>query len=401
MIRHLSVFVLVALLTPTSVLAQDSWQGKNVMVIKSGVKFGHSVDGRFIADGELTQLTYRVLKEQNGWILVRQLGKEGWLPKTDAVPLESAISYFTDKIRQNPNDDNAYFRRGMAWDAKNELQIAVKDLSDAIRINPNEANWFYSRGIIYTNLREYQKALADDTEAIRLNPNNALYRNGRGVDYRDLKEFDKAIADFDEAIRLEPANPNYRNNRGSAYLGKKEYDRAIADFSEAIRFGPQEPDYYASRARVYRNKREYDKVIADCNETIRLAPQEPAYFVSRASAYSVKKEYAKAIADYNEAIRLAPKYAYACNSLAWILATCPDASCRDGKRAVDMAKKAFELDASSDHKDTLAAAYAELGNFEEAVRWQEQVLEDPRSRSIEGYRRRLELYRNKAAYHQE
>ncbi len=59
----------------------------------------------------------------------------------------------------------------------------------------------------------------------------------------------------------------------------------------------------------------------------------------------------------------------ALNNVAWMLATCPDASIRDGERAVVLAERASQImqDGDSEFLDTLAAAYAEAGRFPEAV----------------------------------
>ena len=112
-----------------------------------------------------------------------------------------------------------------------------------------------------------------------------------------------------------------------------------------------------------------------------------------------KKQYDKALADFNESIQLDPKFAEAHRDLAWLRATCPDAKFRDGKRALESAKKALELDEKNGlYKDAMAAAHAELGNFKEAVRWQTEALQDPLYRDDEAFRRRLELYRAKMPY---
>jgi tetratricopeptide (TPR) repeat protein len=154
---------------------------------------------------------------------------------------------------------------------------------------------------------------------------------------------------------------------------KDEYDKAIADLNEAIRLDPKNPLAYGFRAEVWASKKDFDKSIADCSEAIRLDPKNCWLLGNRAAAWKVKKDYSKALADYDEAVRLAPKNAGALNSQALLLATCPDAKHRDGKRAIESATRACELTGWKDPYKlaTLAAAYAESGNFPKAIEWQQ------------------------------
>jgi tetratricopeptide (TPR) repeat protein len=137
----------------------------------------------------------------------------------------------------------------------------------------------------------------------------------------------------------------------------------------------------------------------------RLNPKAAPWWNNRATAYRMNKDYDKAIADFNEAMRIDPKEPVGFNSAAWLLSVCPDVKFRDGKKAVELATKAYELAhwKRQGYIDTLAAAYAETGNFEQAVKYQELALEDAGYQQRHGAwaRKVLELYKNKKPYRED
>jgi Flp pilus assembly protein TadD len=114
-----------------------------------------------------------------------------------------------------------------------------------------------------------------------------------------------------------------------------------------------------------------------------------------------RRDYGAAIADFSEAIRIDPASAESYDSLAWILATCPVGRFRDGAAAVELARKACELTHWSDpeHLSTFAAACAERGDFDEAVRWEGKILEFKLSSDeAAAIRQRLSLYQQHLPY---
>jgi len=91
------------------------------------------------------------------------------------------------------------------------------------------------------------------------------------------------------------------------------------------------------------------------------------------------------------------------NNKAWLLATCPDAEIRNGKLAVEHGRKACELSdwAFPEYVDTLAAAYAEAGDFEEAVRWQHKAIDEGAPHYQQQFAERLALYESGKPYRQD
>jgi tetratricopeptide (TPR) repeat protein len=213
---------------------------------------------------------------------------------------------------------------------------------------------------------------------------------------------DKAVADFTGAIRLNPFLASAYNSRGNAWSLKMKYDEAIADYSEVIRLDDRfAPGAYRGRAGAWFFKKEYDKAIADYTEAIRLEPGFEKAYVNRSDAWYFKKQYGNVIADCTQALLLDPKDVSAYNNRAWVWATCPDDKVRDGKRAVASATRACELTnwEQPGNLGTLAAAYAESGDFEAAERWQDKalgLLKDDVDK--EKGRARLAIYRARKPY---
>src|SRR2546427_400221 len=116
-LRTFAALVLACTYASFAPAQEKSWAGKTILLKKYGIDISHTdkATGEQVRDATLTGIDYKVLAEQGDWIRVRQAGVEGWLKKTDAVLLEDAVAYFTQRVNENEKDDQAFMYRGMAW----------------------------------------------------------------------------------------------------------------------------------------------------------------------------------------------------------------------------------------------------------------------------------------------
>ena len=188
------------------------------------------------------------------------------------------------------------------------------------------------------------------------------------------------------------------------FSDKADHDKAIADYSEAIRLDPKWERAYYYRGCEYLAKKKYDQAIADYTEVLRIAPNHIEALLNRGIAYQRTRHHEEAVNDFSKCIRLEPNSADAYNNLAWVMAVCPDAKIRNGKKAVEYARKACEIDGwkTWNNLGTLAAACAEVRNFEEAVKWQKKCLEmQPPKEELANARRALAIYEQKKPNHED
>jgi tetratricopeptide (TPR) repeat protein len=179
-------------------------------------------------------------------------------------------------------------------------------------------------------------------------------------------------------------------SQGDHEMRSGNYQAARRDFDTAIRADPTLWVAIFWRARLSALERKWDLVIQDCNAVLRQDSTFVEAAVLRAGADIPLGRYAASLRDLNDSILLHPArletYALALNRRAWLRATCPDASIRNGRAAIDDSKKACNITKwkEADMIDTLAAASAEAGDFDSAMRYEQQAMSAPDANEMSG-----------------
>jgi tetratricopeptide (TPR) repeat protein len=189
--------------------------------------------------------------------------------------------------------------------------------------------------------------------------------------------------------------------RGWIHYRKKDYDKALADYEAAIKLVPTESVFYRDRGNIALARKDYDKALADYDKSIELDPSYVVPWHLRGVTWQAKKEYARALGDYEKAAQLAGKESYGSTyytALALLRAGCPDDKIRDGVKALETARRAHALAQGPAEMAALAAAHAELGQFDMAVEWQEKAVAAGPTGAKEMYRERLKQYQDRKPF---
>src|SRR5438876_2748355 len=216
------------------------------------------------------------------------------------------------------------------------------------------------------------------THALAVTDDNDVAHNNLGYLCVDRGELDKAISHFGSAARIRSGKRDPHYDVGSAFvqmnladaLARKGLpDEAMVHYEEAIRLQPYYADAYYNRGNVLFAKGRTEEAISDWEKALELQPNDADSHTGLGNALLRKGSLREAIAHYETALALAPEDPHSRNNIAWVLATAPDASIRNGARAVGFAQEAVQLSGGREPRflRTLAAACAESGQFSEAV----------------------------------
>jgi tetratricopeptide (TPR) repeat protein len=187
---------------------------------------------------------------------------------------------------------------------------------------------------------------------------------------------DESIAAWKKALELEPRDGRALNNLGGLYLKTGRLEDAERQLRLAIQSDPDVASSYDNLALILFRRGAVAEAISLWNKALELDPLSIEAHSNLAGALLSLGRFGSAAEHLRIAHQIDGRRVPVLNNLAWLLATCPDASVRNGADAVQLSRKAVELTDSRDPiaLDTLAAALAEVGSYGEAARAIERAM---------------------------
>lgn len=231
-----------------------------------------------------------------------------------------------------------------------------------------DSNWgvHYNLGMFLSKRGDLESAVDHYKSAIRIKPDLAVAHQALGVAISALGRRGEAMSHWERAVEIDPDLADAHSHLGAAYLKLGDLDRAIARFERVARLRPDRADSHYNLGLAYQTRgRDEDAVAA-----------------------------------YRRALEIEPSAFDSGRKLAWILATSRDPSVRDGQDALRLAEQCLRAGGyrHADCFEAMAAAYAESGDFERAIEWQEMVVKSGTPEHLAEPRARLELYRAGTPY---
>jgi protein O-mannosyl-transferase len=270
-----------------------------------------------------------------------------------------------DTVKKSPDSWMAQDSYGLVLVDQGRPAEALQCMATALRLDSNIADTHVCLGYLLMRLGRAQEALPHFQRALEINPTYARLHSDVGLALLGLGRIDEAVARFQEALKIDRLCVPALSSLGKAYQQLGRLHDSLNILREALRIDSLEMSAHLNIANTFIHLGQVDEGVAHLRTALSIQPDDP------------------------EAQR----------TLAWVLATNPDARIRDGPTAVDLAERANRSKQGLDPfaAATLAAAYAETGRFSDAIETAERALQLANqsgtsfARAIE---RHVELYRS-------
>lgn len=237
--------------------------------------------------------------------------------------------------------------------------------------NPDCPMALDSLGYVLQQRGQVDEAIAHYKKAIALQPEDEYGHNLLGSALLDKGQIDDALPYLQRAVELQPDHAQLLFNFGAALMQKGRLDEAIRQFQRAVE---EKPDYTEARNSLglaFFQKQQWGEALTQFEMAVKSQPLDAQARTNLATALYQSGRLGEAIVQFQKALEIRPDHAtayYNLRQVAWVLATSPDPEVRNGAKAVTLAQQVTRLSRGSDPliAGTLAAAYAEAGQFSEA-----------------------------------
>jgi tetratricopeptide (TPR) repeat protein len=267
------------------------------------------------------------------------------------------------------------FATGLARDGR--IDEALKHYHKAMDIQPDDPLPPCNIAEILANQGRIDEAVAWYQKALKIQPACVMAHNNLGELLARQGRLDEAAEHYRQALKIQPDYTAAYCNLGNIWMARGQLDEAEAKYRKALEL---EPDYamaHNNLGNVFARRGRLDEALAHYRKALEIQPTLAIAHNNLGDILAARGQFPEALDHYRQALESQPKDPMVARKVAWLRATCPVASLRNGEQAVAIAQQVNRICGGKrpDVLDTLAAAYAEAGWFPEALATARKALE--------------------------
>jgi tetratricopeptide (TPR) repeat protein len=286
--------------------------------------------------------------------------------------VNEAIIQFQKALALRPDFAEAHRNLGDALLRTGQVDQAIVHFQEAVALRPDIAKAHRNLAEALLGTGQVDQAIVQFEKALELHPEEDRAHYNLGIALLQKGQRDQAMLQFQQEVAVRPDNAEAQNNLGYCLLQKGRMDEAVTHLQKALKNHPDYPEAHYNLGNALLQKGRVDEAIIQFQKMLALQPEVAAGHNKLGQALLQKGHVDEAILELQKALALQPGFVETRRTLAgiaWRLATSPNPSLRNGAKAVELARQTDQLARGSDPMmaATLAAAYAEAGQFNQAV----------------------------------
>jgi tetratricopeptide (TPR) repeat protein len=313
--------------------------------------------------------------------------------------------YFREALRLKPGFLEGESNLGLALTEQHRYGEAELALQEALRIKPDYSKALYCLGHLYYMMKKPAEAEEYFHRAILAEPTMAEAYYDLGTLLLEQGRSDEAAKCYRLALSLQPDYALVNSNLAKILVEEGKLDEAIPLYERAVKTSPKLAELRYNLALTYRTVGRLDEAISQFRTAIELNPGLADAYLELGRTFAQARRYGEAIQTFRRGLEVEPRHMIMGNEMAWLMATAPEAAVRNAPQAIQIGERLVELTSRKEPKplDTLAAAYAEAGRFDEAVATAHDALAlagaQNQSNLVQAISIRLKNYENHEPYH--
>lgn len=332
--------------------------------------------------GEAFDTAFKI--NPNGAAILARMGETALAEKR----FQDAVNYLVKALQLQPGANKLHYQLAMAYRGVGDIQNARLHLQKRGMVGVQPVDPLTAQlkhlvtgfrvhllaGRLAYRAKRYEEAIVEFRKAVDADPSKPAGHVNLGVTYSNLGRFEEAITQFNEAVKLDPENLTVHFNLGTLYGHLGQQEKAAQHLRIVVDKSPDDAQAHINLGNILLDMKRYDEALKLYRTAVGLDSSLQTPWLKMFSIYNSQKKYKKAMNILEDAYKQLPHNGQISHALARQLAVCPSLKLRNGKRALELALKVYNSYQHFSTARTVAAAYAELDNCDEAIQWIYQAI---------------------------